>query len=124
LSNTTEKKFAKAEDWCESTTIGLKLFMTKMRRYYKYMSIANIINDDLINLCLKNMHVTMEEGLGGKLEPYNMAILYKRIEYTPTIMALLKTSMVDERSLLLKNIKRELRSKSEIQIGSFLRFAT
>jgi hypothetical protein len=107
LSNTTDKKFAKAEDWSVTTTNGLKLFMTRMRRNYKYMSIANIIRDNLINLCLRKMHITVDAAT------YDERTLYKRIEYTPTIMALLKTSMVDERSLLLKNIKRELRSKEK-----------
>ena len=65
-----------------------------------------------MNNCLVAM--SLKVGKSSIIKAAN--IMIDRIRYAPTITKLLNTAMVDERSLLLKNVKKELTCKLFVTI--------
>lgn len=90
----------------------LRIFLLSMRRNYKYMTVQTMIEHDLVNKCLETLGMSLTSKEVEKLSTQAIfAKMAERMRYLPTIKNLINTAMVEERSLLLKRVKQELKGE-------------
>jgi hypothetical protein len=66
-----------------------------------------------VNRCLKKMGILVQPvAHGGEVDHSAVcSVINRRLRLFPTIKNLILTAMVDERSLMLKKVKNELRGE-------------
>ena len=116
----TEKRFANQENWDSGKRRALREFLVDVRRHFKYMTLETMCQNNLINECLQKLGLAISKNSNGGPDVGKM--IAQRIQYFPCIKSLINNSMVEERSLLLKKVKSELKGEHPRVVKQLITF--
>lgn len=86
-------------------------FLRLVRRKFKYLDVESISRLDLVNACFKKMQMVMKRDSNDQWPKTAKDMMSLRMVQAPSIQKLIGNATVDERSLMLKNVKRFMMSK-------------
>jgi hypothetical protein len=81
-----------------------------IRRNYKYVDAAMIRENSLLETLLNALGLEIKQRKDGKWMKEVFQLGMTRLALTPGVTKMLHLAMIDERSVILKSMKRQLRS--------------
>ena len=94
--------------------LAVKEVFATYRRHLKYASAELMRKSDMVNGCLNAMENVSYDEETMKSTTVSLQRLEKRVQYIPCIMKAISIAMVDERSSMLKAMRRGLHGKNSI----------
>jgi hypothetical protein len=90
--------------------IDMRKMLRCIRRNYKYVDAAMIRENSLLETLLNALGLEIKQRKDGKWMKEVFQLGMTRLALTPGVTKMLHLAMIDERSVILKSMKRQLRS--------------